>query len=51
MYAASIARFTEFGEADFTYDLRSIAEVERTSQNFAFGQGDTGAERQSASMV
>jgi len=51
LYAAPSARFTKFGEAGFTYDLRSIAEVQRTPQNFEFVQGNSGAERQSASTV
>jgi hypothetical protein len=51
LYAAPVARFTKFGDAGLTSDLRSIAEVRRTSQNFEFVQGDAGAERQSGSML
>ena len=51
LYAAPIARFTKFGDASLTSDLRSIAEVRRTSQNFEFVQGDAGAERQNAFYV
>jgi hypothetical protein len=36
LYAPPTARFTKSGDAGLTSDLRSIAEAQRMSQNFAF---------------